>query len=35
METPLATLRDRGAENGLRDFLLEVEERLMPLCTQP
>jgi hypothetical protein len=34
-ETPLELLRSRGEQNGLRDFLLEVEERLVPLCRQP
>ena len=32
-ETPLATLRERGEASGLRAFLGEVEERLVPLFT--
>jgi len=30
-ETPLPLLRERGAENGLADYLREVRERLAPL----
>ncbi|HUU96906.1 MAG TPA: hypothetical protein VM487_14300 [Phycisphaerae bacterium] len=29
--TPLETLKKRGAENGLRDYLRELEQRLVPL----
>lgn len=31
----LATLRERGADSGLAEFLDEVERRLVPLCTAP
>ena len=32
-ETPLATLRERGEASGLKAFLGEVEDRLVPLFT--
>jgi hypothetical protein len=31
-ETPLETLRARGAAAGLSDFLDEVKQHLVPLC---
>lgn len=31
--TALSVLKERGAENGLRDYLREVKERLVPLIT--
>ncbi len=34
-DTPLATLRERGTENGLAEFLTEVADRLVPLITNP
>lgn len=33
-EAPLDRLRDRGEHSGLRAFLDEVKERLVPLCTR-
>jgi hypothetical protein len=30
-QTRLETLRERGQENGLTEYLAEVEERLVPL----
>jgi hypothetical protein len=30
-ETPLQILRSRGVQTGLREYLEEVEERLVPL----
>jgi hypothetical protein len=30
-KTELKTLRERGQENGLTEYLAEVEERLVPL----
>ncbi|KAF5417701.1 MAG: hypothetical protein C5S48_00020 [Candidatus Methanogaster sp.] len=32
-ETPLSTLRENGSQNGLADFLDELEERYVPLFT--
>ncbi len=32
-QTPLSTLRERGEASGLRAFLREIEERLVPLFT--
>ena len=31
-ETPLSTLALHGADNGLRAFLTEIQERIVPLC---
>jgi hypothetical protein len=31
MDTPLEQLHERGGENGLRDFLLEVKDKLAPM----
>jgi hypothetical protein len=33
-ETPLATLRARGIDNGLTEFLTDVTEAIGPLCTR-
>ncbi len=33
-DTPLQTLRDRGEQNGLRDFLDEIEQYLVPLLSR-
>lgn len=35
VETPLASLRDRGAETGLREFLDEVKDRVLPRLLRP
>lgn len=34
-DTSLATLRQRGADNGLADYLAEVRDRLAPLIGRP
>lgn len=34
LETPLDTLRERGGNNGLKDYLSEVETHLAPCITQ-
>lgn len=34
-EAGLATLRARGLGSGLAEFLAEVEQRLVPLCSSP
>ena len=33
MATPLQTLRERGTDNGLADYLAEIANRLVPLIT--
>ncbi len=33
MDTPLQTLRERGTENGLANYLAEIANRLVPLIT--